>query len=66
MDDFSKWFKLNKISLSLGKSKFLLFHNLKKDPCNWLQQLRFGNDLLPRSDNVKCVGLYTQWFIWGG
>ena len=60
MDDISKWFKLNKLSLSHGKSKFLLFHNPKKDPCKWLKSIGTGDESIPRSDTVKYVGLHLD------
>ena len=38
LTEISKWFKLNKLSLSLTKSNFILFHNTKRDPCAWLKK----------------------------
>ena len=58
--DISAWFKLNKLSLSLGKSNFILFHNPKQDPCNWLQTLKAGEDDFPRAQVVKYIGLHVD------
>ena len=60
LSEISKWFKLNKLSLSLSKSNFILFHNRKGDPCNWLQSLQVGNEVFPRVPVVKYIGMHVD------
>ena len=60
LTEISKWFKLNKLSLSLTKSNFILFHNTKRDPCAWLKKLQSGNEELPRVKVVKYIGLHVD------
>ena len=60
LTEISKWFKLNKLSLSLSKSNFILFHNTKSDPCNWLQSLQTENEVFPRVPVVKYIGMHVD------
>ena len=48
--NISKWFALNKLALSLGKSNFVLFHGNRKDAMNQITQLQVGNDMITRTD----------------
>ena len=51
------WFKLNKLSLSIAKSSFVLFHGKGKDKQNNLTNLKVENESIPRSKHVKYIGL---------
>ena len=60
LKDISQWFKLNKLSVSLSKSTFLLFHNRQKNSCVNLQSLKVDNDYIPRCKHVKYIGLHLD------
>ena len=57
MKVISKWFSLNKLALSLGKSNFVLFHGNHKDAMNQITQLQVGNDIITRTDKTKYIRL---------
>ena len=55
--ELSKWFLLNKMSLSLNKSNFILFHGIRKDPCLDFNTLGNGTNSIHRVKSCKYVGL---------
>ena len=57
LSSVDKWFKLNKLSISAGKSTFLLFHSIKKDGQAMIDRLKLGEEYIPRSKHVKYIGL---------
>ena len=66
MKVISKWFALNKLALSLGKSNFVLFHGNRKDAMNQITQLQVGNDIITRTDKTKYIGLtLDEKLSWG-
>ena len=52
-----KWFNLKKLSLSLNKSNFILFHGKGKDSANHIKEIKVGDDIIPRVSHTKYVGL---------
>ena len=60
LSNISKWFKLNKLSVSHSKSSFVLFHNRQKDSCEELTDLHVDDDFIPRSKTVKYIGLHLD------
>ena len=60
MKEIDKWFKLNKLSLSHGKSVFLLFHGPRVDPCRWFDTIQVERENIPRATTVKYVGLHVD------
>ena len=42
LEEINNWFLLNKMSLSLGKTNFILFHGVRKDPAVQLNKLSIG------------------------
>ena len=54
------WFKLNKLSLSLGKSSFLIFHGKKKNPKNEINKILIDGHEIHRVKSVKYIGLHLD------
>ena len=57
LSNVSHWFKINKLSVSHGKSTFILFHDRRKSSCPELNSLHVDNNYIPRSNEVKYIGL---------
>ena len=57
LSNVSHWFEINKLSVSHSKSNFILFHDYWKDSCEGLTSLKVDNDYIPRSKQVKYIGL---------
>ena len=57
LKDICRWFKLNKLSLSLGKSSFVVFHGIRKDPQNQINKIKISGHEIQRADSVKYIGL---------
>ena len=55
-----KWFKLNKLSLSLSKSAFLLFHGKNKDPKYNIKRIEVNGHDIKRMNSVKYIGLHLD------
>lgn len=59
-ENIHKWFGLNSLSLSIGKSNFVLFHGKNKNPQIDYTQIKIGNESIPRVGDVKYIGLYID------
>ena len=57
MKNVIEWYQANKLKLSLGKSNFVLYHGIKKNPRRDISEIRIGNDAIPRSTCTKYIGL---------
>ena len=57
LKEISQWFLLNRLSLSLSKSNFILFHGKRKDPARHIDCLNIGNDSIPRVESATYIGL---------
>ena len=55
--EIQKWYILNKLSLSIGKSNFILFHSHKKKINYNISHLKIGQDIIPRVRSAKYIGL---------
>ena len=55
-----RWFKLNKLSLSLGKSSFVVFHGKNKDPKNEINKIIISGQNIQRVNSVKYIGLHLD------
>ena len=52
-----KWFSSNKLSLSLGKSKFIVFHGKRKNSVPHLNKIIIDGEEICRAQNLKYIGL---------
>ena len=52
-----EWFSVNRLSLSLEKSHFLIFHSKHKQINEDITHLKFGNKTIPRAKETKYIGL---------
>ena len=57
MAEVVKWFKLNKLELSIGKSNFIIFHGVRKNKVDSITELKIGTETLQRSNTVKYIGV---------
>ena len=57
MKKIVEWFMTNRLSLSLGKSNFVLFHGRRKDSHEEIQTISIGQDEIPRVTQFKYIGL---------
>ena len=57
MVEVVKWFKLNKLELSIGKSNFIIFHGVRKNKVDNITELKIGTEILQRSNTVKYIGV---------
>ena len=53
MKKIVEWFMTNKLSLSLEKSNFVLFHRRRKDSHEEIQTISIGQDEIPRVTQFK-------------
>ena len=53
----TEWFMTNKLSLSIGKSNFLLFHGRRKNSHEEIKTISIGKDEIPRVTQFKYIGL---------
>ena len=60
MKKIVEWFMTNKLSLSLGKSNFVLFHGRRKDSHEEIQTISIGQDEIPRVTQFKYIGLTLE------
>jgi len=53
------WFQVNKLSLNLTKTSFMVFHpkHMQLDPNDIDCQLKFGNEIISEVSSVKFLGL---------
>ena len=51
------WFVRNKLSLSIGKSNFVLFRGKNKDSQADFTKIKIGDEYIPRMNYVKYIGL---------
>ena len=57
MKKIMTWFETNKLSLSIGKSNFILFHERHKNPQNQITAIDIGDESILRTYSAKYVGL---------
>ena len=57
MKQIMTWFETNKLSLSIGKSNFILFHGRHKNPQNQISAINIGDESLLRTYSAKYIGL---------
>ena len=60
LSEIYSWFKLNKLSLSISKSSFVLFHGRRKERHRNITTLKVDNESIPRTNHVKYIGLYLD------
>ena len=53
----TEWFMTKKLTLSIGKSKFLLFHGRRKNSHEYIKAISIGKDEIPRVTQFKYIGL---------
>ena len=51
------WFSANKLSLSLAKSNFIIFHGKKKNPAAHIQAMSIGSETITRTKSFKYIGV---------
>ena len=56
-EHINKWFVLNKLSLSISKSNFVLFHSKNKNPHDDFNEIKLGHETITRVSDVKYIGL---------
>ena len=57
MNEIMTWFETNKLSLSLGKSNFILFHGKQKNSQRQITNITIGQEAIPRTYSAKYIGL---------
>ena len=57
MKQIMTWFETNKLSLSIGKSNFILFHGRNKNPKNQITAIDIGDESILRTYSAKYIGL---------
>ena len=57
MLQIQNWFIVNKLSLSLNKSNFIIFHNKKRKKLDHIQNIKIHNDSISRVQHTKYIGL---------
>ena len=57
MKEIMTWFETNKLSLSLGKSNFILFHGKQKNSQRQITNITIGQEAIPRIYLAKYIGL---------
>lgn len=57
LNDINNWFSCNKLSLSIEKSNFILFHGKKMDARRHFDRLYLGQEYIPRVTHTKYIGL---------
>jgi hypothetical protein len=57
LSNIYKWFTCNRLSLSLGKSNFILFHGKNKNSMPNLTRINIHNATIPRVTHTKYIGL---------
>ena len=55
-----KWFVLNRLSLSICKSNFVLFRGKKKNANIDFNEIKLDHDSIPRASFVKYIGIYID------
>ena len=62
----TEWFMTNKLSLSIGKSNFLLFHGRRKNSHEEIITIPIGKDEIPRVTQFKYIELtLDENLTWG-
>ena len=57
LKEIMTWFETNKLSLSLGKSNFILFHGKQKNSQRQITNITIGQEAIPRIYSAKYIGL---------
>ena len=57
MKEIMTWFETNKLSLSLSKSNFILFHGKQKNSQRQITNITIGHKAIPRTYSAKYIGL---------
>ena len=57
MKEIMTWFETNKLSLSLSKSNFILFHGKQKNSQRQITNITIGQEAIPRTYSAKYIGL---------
>ena len=62
LENVSTWFKSNKVSLNVDKTKWLLFHPLPKRQLllQTLPNLLIGHTHIKKEYVAKCLGIFTD------
>ncbi len=61
LDHINDWLKYNKLSLSIGKSKYMIFHNLKKNVEN--MHFKIENTYIERVKEFDFLGLIINEYL---
>jgi len=60
-----KWFCLNKLSLNISKTNYVIFHTQQKSIPNHVEPLILNNSIINKVDYVKFLGVYIdKWLNW--
>ena len=67
MEKVSQWFKANKLSINIKKTKFTLFHrnSFKDDIPVKLTALMIGSNNIERASSIKYLGVMLDQHIFG-
>ena len=57
IDSFVKWFIANRLTLSIEKTSFSVFHQLRRSIPQGCETIQIGNDTISRVDKVKYLGV---------
>ena len=57
LNNVNDWLAVNKLSLNVTKTKFMVFHTLQQNISSFIPQLKIGNKLLERVSNFNFLGL---------
>ena len=57
IENLDKWLKANRLTLSLEKTIFMIYHSKKKKISGEYDQLKFGHNTIKRVSHVKYLGM---------
>ena len=65
LENLSKWFRSNSLTLNIEKTKFMIFRSRKKE-LNYDGLLKLGRDTVSRVQHIKFLGVYLDEYLdWG-
>lgn len=54
------WFKYNKLSVNVSKTKFIIFHSNRSRTNIESIQIKIHNKVIERVENIKFLGIYLD------
>ena len=65
IESVSKWLSINKLSLNIGKTKYILFHTMNKDLTNCIPDLVVNGNKIERVKDFNFLGImFNQNMSW--